>query len=464
MKIDNLVTMANQIGTFFASYPDQDEASTEIANHLQRYWAPRMRIQLYAHIDACDAEGLAPIVVSAIAAHRGEKAPPPPPGGDAVSLRHDPFRPPAIKIAGGFFSTSVIYLSILRISLHWNSHAIPHFEYIVAATFLLTAGSALAADLTVSAAASLTNAFKDIAAGYEAQHPGSKVALNFGASGALLQQIAKGAPVDVFASRRPGNDGHGAAAGLVRPARPARFRPQHAGPDRAGRQPPRRSGGLDDLAQAGVKRIAIGIPASVPVGPLHQTRAGSGRPVGGGRAEGHQHAERAPVARLRGARRSRCRLRLRHRCRHHEGQGQGGVRSAARYRHQLSDRRAPPPAPTRPRPRASSAMCCRPLAQAVLAKYGFRKPYTGEPAMDLAWIALTLSLKVAGWATALNLVLGVAVGYALARLRFPGRDVLDSLLTLPMVMPPTVLGYYLLVLMGRRGWLGGWLHDSSAST
>lgn len=79
--------------------------------------------------------------------------------------------------------------------------------------------------------------------------------------------------------------------------------------------------------------------------------------------------------------------------------------------------------------------------------------------MDAAWTALFLSLKVAGWATAINLVLGIAVGYALARLRFPGRDLLDTLLTLPMVMPPTVLGYYLLVLMGRRSWLGAWLHE-----
>ena len=79
--------------------------------------------------------------------------------------------------------------------------------------------------------------------------------------------------------------------------------------------------------------------------------------------------------------------------------------------------------------------------------------------MDTAWTALFLSLKVAGWATAINLVAGIAVGYALARLRFPGRDLLDTLLTLPMVMPPTVLGYYLLVLMGRRSWLGAWLHE-----
>ena len=77
--------------------------------------------------------------------------------------------------------------------------------------------------------------------------------------------------------------------------------------------------------------------------------------------------------------------------------------------------------------------------------------------MENAWPALWLSLKVAGWATGINLVAGVAVGYALARLRFPGRNVLDSLLTLPMVLPPTVLGYYLLVLIGRQGPIGAWL-------
>ncbi len=80
--------------------------------------------------------------------------------------------------------------------------------------------------------------------------------------------------------------------------------------------------------------------------------------------------------------------------------------------------------------------------------------------MDPAWTALALSLKVAGWATALNLLLGVGVGFLLARASFPGRDLLDTLLTLPMVMPPTVLGYYLLVLLGRHGWLGGWLQET----
>ncbi len=80
--------------------------------------------------------------------------------------------------------------------------------------------------------------------------------------------------------------------------------------------------------------------------------------------------------------------------------------------------------------------------------------------IDLDWSALGLSLKVAGWATAINLFLGVGVGWLLARRRFFGRELLDTLLTLPMVLPPTVLGYYLLVLIGRNGPLGGWLQST----
>jgi molybdate transport system permease protein len=80
--------------------------------------------------------------------------------------------------------------------------------------------------------------------------------------------------------------------------------------------------------------------------------------------------------------------------------------------------------------------------------------------MDSAWVALALTLKVAGWATAINLLMGVAVGYTLSRWRFRGRDVIDAVLTLPMVLPPTVLGYYLLVLLGRHGAVGQWLQQN----
>ena len=76
------------------------------------------------------------------------------------------------------------------------------------------------------------------------------------------------------------------------------------------------------------------------------------------------------------------------------------------------------------------------------------------------WPALGLSLKVAFWATFLNLLLGIAVGFLLARRNFPGRDLFDTALTLPMVLPPTVLGYYLLVLFGRTGTIGQWLNNT----
>ena len=68
-------------------------------------------------------------------------------------------------------------------------------------TFLFFLPSwAWSADLTVSAAASLTQAFQEIGTQFESQNPETKVKFNFGASGALMQQIANGAPVDVFAS------------------------------------------------------------------------------------------------------------------------------------------------------------------------------------------------------------------------------------------------------------------------
>jgi len=73
---------------------------------------------------------------------------------------------------------------------------------------------------------------------------------------------------------------------------------------------------------------------------------------------------------------------------------------------------------------------------------------------------LLLTLRVAGLATLAALVLGVAAAWLLARARFPGRDFLDAVCTLPMVMPPTVLGYYLLVFIGRRGVLGEWLQET----
>jgi molybdate transport system permease protein len=79
-------------------------------------------------------------------------------------------------------------------------------------------------------------------------------------------------------------------------------------------------------------------------------------------------------------------------------------------------------------------------------------------------IPLQLTLRVASLATLFALALGVSAAFVLHRFRFPGRDVLDSVLTLPLVLPPTVLGYYLLVVVGRNSILGRWLEETLGIT
>ena len=72
--------------------------------------------------------------------------------------------------------------------------------------------------------------------------------------------------------------------------------------------------------------------------------------------------------------------------------------------------------------------------------------------------ALRLSVQVAVLATALNAAIGVPIAYLLARRRFWGRSIVDVVVTLPLVLPPTVTGYFLIVILGRRGWLGAPLY------
>jgi molybdate transport system permease protein len=78
--------------------------------------------------------------------------------------------------------------------------------------------------------------------------------------------------------------------------------------------------------------------------------------------------------------------------------------------------------------------------------------------------ALWLSVEVAVAATALNAAVGIPLAYALARRRFHGRGLVDLVVTLPLILPPTVTGYYLIVLLGRRGVLGAPLYMLSGWT
>jgi len=75
--------------------------------------------------------------------------------------------------------------------------------------------------------------------------------------------------------------------------------------------------------------------------------------------------------------------------------------------------------------------------------------------------ALALSIKVAILATAVDGAVGIPLAYLLARKPFRGRGLVDVMVTLPLVLPPTVTGYYLIVALGRRGWLGGPLYAAT---
>ena len=75
------------------------------------------------------------------------------------------------------------------------------------------------------------------------------------------------------------------------------------------------------------------------------------------------------------------------------------------------------------------------------------------------WAVIGLSLKVAFWSVLCSLPLALATAWLLARTRFYGKSLFDALVHLPLVLPPVVIGYFLLLLLGRRGPLGAWLDE-----
>ena len=136
---------------------------------------------------------------------------------------------------------------------------------LMAALLALFSIVASAADLTVSAAASLTNAFKELGPAFEAQNPGTTVLFNFAASDALLAQIAKGAPADVFASADQDAMNKADAQKLIAPGTRRNFVTNALvmitpADSALGLMSPA------DLQKPEVKKIAIGNPASVPAG------------------------------------------------------------------------------------------------------------------------------------------------------------------------------------------------------
>jgi molybdate transport system substrate-binding protein len=138
-------------------------------------------------------------------------------------------------------------------------------RHLAAALLATLSLSAHAADLTVSAAASLTNAFKELGPVFEAANPGTSVVFNFAASDALLAQIAKGAPADVFASADQEAMDKAEAQKVLVPGSRRNF----VSNSLVMITPSDSTLGLKgpaDLQKPEVKRVAIGNPASVPVG------------------------------------------------------------------------------------------------------------------------------------------------------------------------------------------------------
>ncbi len=71
MDVNHLIKMANQIGQFFESMPDREQAKSDIATHIKKFWEPRMRKAMLSALDTSMAGGIDPIVREAICTHRG---------------------------------------------------------------------------------------------------------------------------------------------------------------------------------------------------------------------------------------------------------------------------------------------------------------------------------------------------------------------------------------------------------
>ncbi|MEF2230104.1 MAG: molybdate ABC transporter substrate-binding protein [Pseudodesulfovibrio sp.] len=134
---------------------------------------------------------------------------------------------------------------------------------------MAVAAPARAQELIISAAASLTDAFKDIEPGFEAAHPGVDVVMNFAASGALFRQIEQGAPADVFASANPKWMQKAVEAGFVKSGDDVVFA-QNSLVLATPADNPAGIKGVADLTGAAVKSIGIGTPKTVPAGQYTQ--------------------------------------------------------------------------------------------------------------------------------------------------------------------------------------------------
>ncbi len=333
---------------------------------------------------------------------------------------------------------------------------------------LLLCVSAHAGDISVSAAISLREALLDAGERYR-QTTGQRVEFNFGASGQLLTQIVNGAPIDLFIPAASTQADELIRNGMA-DAETRRIIAANAlvliVPMDAKQHPL----SFQDLTDPRFKRIAVGQPTLVPAGAytaqvfdrLGLREALSQRLVTGVNArQVLAYVERgeaaAGVVYATDAAASK-----------------GRVRVVATADPSLHDRIEYPAVILK---RASAPQDARrfieyligPEAQAIFASRGFQ-PIAGAarstlnqsaeapkpPTVEVSSLRhpLAMSLRVAFASAALVALIGIPLAFGLARWRFPGRSLVDALLTVPLVLPPTVVGYLLVVAFGARGPLG----------
>ena len=300
---------------------------------------------------------------------------------------------------------------------------------------------------------------KDVSALWEkAGHP--PLSLSFAASSTLARQIEQGAPANVFASADEkwmdylagknliatdtrkdllGND-----LVLVVPAN----KPQHVtiGP------------GFDLAKLLGPNgRLAVGDPAHVPAGIYAEQALQEARAVGQRLGASGAHRRRARRSAAGGARRGAGRHRLRHRRRRLEGRDGGGHVPREQPRSGVLSVRRGEGRRHAGGPRAAD------LPGGSAGPRGVRRSAASRSnSLNLSaeeWTAVRLTLAVAARAVGFGLPLAVLMAWLLARYRFPGRALLNALVHLPLVLPPVVTGWLLLIVFGIRGPVGALLYD-----
>ncbi len=344
------------------------------------------------------------------------------------------------------------------------------FPFIFFVTFvvvLLLSQWGESARLTVSAAASLKYVFQKIERDFEKTHPEHQITLNVGSSGILQRQIENGAPVDVFVSARPRLVDDLERRGLVQPSLRylmARNRLVLITPLTTTIR------SLSELDENFEGRFAIGNPRHVPAGyyarealeSLGFWRNLSTEMIFGENvlqvlnyvAVGEVDAGlvyRTDVAQVRG------RVKL--------------VVEVPSASYPPIDYVIAILGASRNLEVAKKfvGFVLSPRGQTILAQTGF-EPVRGsvkskriladnKKVENSTWFSARLSIGVALVSTFFVMIVGITIAYLLARRDFFGKNVLHVFLTLPLVLPPTVTGYYLVRILGRNGFLGGPLYE-----